>query len=57
MGQGIKDETITESNHNERAVPVTVAYGDGIGPEIMEDTDDNSRFREQGGRAGLHIRP
>ncbi len=38
MGNEIKDETNTESDQNGKAVPVTVAYGDGIGPEIMEAT-------------------
>ena len=34
----MKNETDTENNQNKKAVPITVAYGDGIGPEIMDAT-------------------
>jgi len=34
----MKNESEIENNPNKKAVPITVAYGDGIGPEIMEAT-------------------
>lgn len=34
----MKDEADIKNHNNNETVPVTVAYGDGIGPEIMEAT-------------------
>ena len=34
----MKNGLNTKDNQNRKPVPVTVAYGDGIGPEIMEAT-------------------